>query len=108
MLIRRMLGLAVVPLLLILGSGTAEAGTGGSKWDKLAQCESSGKWNINTGNGYQGGLQFSPRTWREFGGSGSAHRASRAQQIKIAERVLSKQGWKAWPACSKKLGLRRG
>jgi LysM repeat protein len=78
----------------------------GSTWDRLAQCESSGKWNINTGNGYSGGLQFSPRTWTAFGGEGRAHQASREQQIAVAERVLAQQGWGAWPACSRKLGLR--
>jgi hypothetical protein len=31
---------------------------------------------------------------------------SRSQQIKVAERVLQKQGWKAWPVCSRKLGYR--
>jgi hypothetical protein len=34
------------------------------------------------------------------------HQASRTQQIAVAERVLAAQGWKAWPACSRKLGLR--
>jgi hypothetical protein len=78
----------------------------GSAWDRLAQCESGGRWNINTGNGFSGGLQFTPSTWRAFGGSGPAHQASREQQIAVAERVLAKQGWGAWPACSRKLGLR--
>ena len=78
----------------------------GSDWDRLAQCESGGNWNINTGNGYYGGVQFNATTWRAFGGgSGLAHRASREQQIAVAERVLAKQGWNAWPACSRKLGL---
>ena len=85
---------------------SAAAGTGG-RWDRIAQCESSGKWSTNSGNGYYGGLQFSARTWKAFGGKGSPHRASRSQQIKVAERVLRKQGWKAWPACSRKLGYRR-
>jgi hypothetical protein len=84
---------------------SAQAGTGG-RWDRIAQCESSGKWSTNTGNGYYGGLQFSARTWKAFGGAGMPHRASRAQQIKVAERILRKQGWKAWPACSRKLGYR--
>ena len=75
-------------------------------WDRVAQCESGGKWAINTGNGFSGGLQFTPSTWRSFGGTGLAHQASRAQQIAVAERVLASQGWKAWPACSRKLGLR--
>ena len=83
----------------------AQADTGGSVWDKLAQCESTGNWAINTGNGFSGGLQFTPGTWRAFGGTGVAHHASREQQIIVAERVLAKQGWGAWPACSRKLGL---
>ena len=37
-------------------------------WSKLAKCESGGRWHINTGNGYYGGLQISPGTWRAFGG----------------------------------------
>lgn len=77
----------------------------GSDWDRLAQCESTGNWGINTGNGFSGGLQFTPGTWRAFGGDGPAHRASREAQIAVAERVLAVQGWKAWPACSRKLGL---
>jgi resuscitation-promoting factor RpfA len=84
---------------------TAEAGSG-SRWDHLARCESSGNWSTNSGNGYYGGLQFSRSTWKAYGGAGMPHRASRAQQIKVAERVLRAQGWKAWPACSRKLGYR--
>jgi Tfp pilus assembly protein FimV len=75
-------------------------------WDRLAHCESGGRWNINTGNGYYGGLQFSLRSWRAVGGSGYPHRASKAEQIKRAERLRQVQGWGAWPACSRKLGLR--
>jgi resuscitation-promoting factor RpfA len=74
-------------------------------WDAIAQCESSGNWSINTGNGYYGGLQFLPATWRAFGGTGNPAHASKATQIKIAERVLKVQGWGAWPACSARLGL---
>jgi LysM repeat protein len=85
---------------------TRSASVGGSVWDRLAQCESGGNWGINTGNGYSGGLQFAAGTWRANGGSGSAHNASRAEQIRVAERVRASQGWGAWPACSSKLGLR--
>ncbi|WP_304627179.1 transglycosylase family protein [Pseudonocardia sp. EV170527-09] len=77
-----------------------------STWDKLAECESSGNWNTNTGNGFSGGLQFTQSTWKALGGSGKAHNASKSEQIRVAENVLEAQGWKAWPACSKKLGLR--
>ena len=34
----------------------------------MAECESGGDWGIDTGNGYYGGVQFSPSTWRAFGG----------------------------------------
>jgi LysM repeat protein len=85
---------------------SAAAPASGSVWDRLAQCESGGNWGINTGNGYSGGLQFAPGTWAAHGGSGSAHNASRAEQIRVAERVRASQGWGAWPACSSKLGLR--
>jgi nucleoid-associated protein YgaU len=76
-----------------------------STWDALAQCESTGNWSINSGNGYYGGLQFSPSTWRAFGGSGMPHQASKSEQIRVAENTLAAQGWGAWPACSAKLGL---
>lgn len=105
---RSLLRLAVAGAV-VLGTPVALAGTANaapdSDWDALAQCESGGDWSINTGNGYSGGLQFSPTTWRAFGGSGSAHNASRGEQIAIAENVLAGQGWGAWPACSRKLGL---
>ena|GEM_PF-5930583 len=97
------------------GTSSGAVGTGyhgGSRnvtndvWDDLAMCESSGNWSINTGNGFYGGLQFTLQTWQGFGGNGMPNNASRDEQIRIAERVLAVQGWKAWPACSTKLGLR--
>ncbi|MBM6621696.1 transglycosylase family protein [Micrococcaceae bacterium RIT802] len=87
-----------------LGAAPASAAST-STWDAIANCESSGNWSINTGNGYYGGLQFSQQTWNAFGGSGSAANASKSQQIAVAEKVLAAQGWGAWPACSAKLGL---
>lgn len=77
-------------------------------WDRVAECESSGKWAINTGNGYYGGLQFSLSTWAAFGGNEFAfypHHATKAQQIAIARRTLFVQGPGAWPGCSVKAGL---
>src|SRR5437764_12256273 len=88
-------------------AGSANAAAG-SAWDRIAACESGGNWSINPGNGFSGGLQFTPSTWRAFGGTAyasSAYLAGRSQQIAIAERVLAGQGWGAWPACSAKLGL---
>lgn len=81
----------------------------GSVWDSLAQCEAGGNWATNTGNGYSGGLQFANSSWTGFGGrefASMAHEATREQQIVVAERILASQGWGAWPACTRKLGLR--
>lgn len=78
-------------------------------WDRLAHCESGGRWHINTGNGYFGGLQISPATWRGYGGRKFArlpHGATKGEQIRIAERIKRGQGWGAWPSCSSRLGLR--
>lgn len=89
-------------------SKPAPAVSDGSVWDLIAQCESGGNWAINTGNGYQGGLQFNSQTWSAYGGgeyAASADQASREQQIAVAEKVQAAQGWGAWPACTASLGL---
>jgi hypothetical protein len=77
-------------------------------WDRIAMCESSGNWHINTGNHYYGGLQFWQPTWEQFGGLDYARRAdlaAPAEQVTVAEDVLRAQGWDAWPVCAKRLGL---
>ncbi|MFW6090557.1 MAG: ubiquitin-like domain-containing protein [Actinomycetota bacterium] len=84
---------------------TGDAGV----WDDLAQCESGGNWSINTGNGYYGGLQFSLQTWQAYGGSGYPHENSKAEQIRIAEKVVAARGhYGDWPACARELGLPTG
>jgi hypothetical protein len=86
-------------------AGHASAATDG-EWDRVAGCESGGNWGINTGNGYQGGLQFSPGTWAGHGGTAyapAAHLATKDEQIAIAERVLATQGRGAWPVCGRGL-----
>ncbi|MDG4866119.1 transglycosylase family protein, partial [Streptomyces sp. T-3] len=81
-----------------------DCSAGRRPWNCLAECESSGRWHIATGNGYYGGLQFWQPTWEEHGGLAYAPRAdlaTREEQIKVAEAVLRNQGWEAWPVCSK-------
>ncbi|MEE1619499.1 transglycosylase family protein [Brachybacterium sp. J153] len=92
----------------LTGAGVAQAD--GSVWDKVAQCESGGNWSINTGNGYYGGLQFSKSTWRAFGGTeyaSTADKATKSEQIAVAQRTLEQQGPGAWPTCGKRAGLTR-
>ncbi|MFF9865534.1 transglycosylase family protein [Streptomyces sp. NPDC013953] len=77
-------------------------------WGCVAHCESSGRWHLNTGNGFYGGLQFRQSTWEAYGGLKYAARAdlaTRQQQIAVAEEVLRWQGWGAWPTCSQRYGL---
>ncbi|MER5752216.1 transglycosylase family protein [Streptomyces sp. NPDC002088] len=85
----------------LMAAGNASAATA-SEWDTVAQCESGGNWSINTGNGFYGGLQFSASTWAAYGGTqyaATADKASKAQQIAVAEKVLAAQGKGAWPTC---------
>ncbi|WP_247828038.1 transglycosylase family protein [Arthrobacter antioxidans] len=100
-------GLAAVALT-GLGLGAAAGAASADTWDQLAQCESGGNWSINTGNGYQGGLQFTQQSWNAAGGSGSPAQASVAEQKRVATNLQQMQGWGAWPACSAKLGLNGG
>lgn len=97
--------LGIGPLVTGLTAPTASAAPA-SVWDRVAECESGGNWKINTGNGYYGGLQFLPSTWRAYGGTGRPDQASRGEQIRIAENTLMVQGWNAWPVCSRKAGAR--
>ncbi|WP_415856450.1 transglycosylase family protein [Sinomonas sp. G460-2] len=68
-------------------------------WDKIAQCESSGNWAANTGNGYYGGLQFNISSWMANGGGAYAPNASlatKAQQIAVANTYYAKAGLAPW------------
>jgi LysM repeat protein len=85
-----------------IGVLAAPASAATHDWTGVAQCESGGNWSINTGNGYYGGLQFSSSTWLANGGGSYAARAdlaTPAQQIAVAERVITSQGVGAWPVC---------
>ncbi|MFF6911232.1 transglycosylase family protein [Streptomyces sp. NPDC012466] len=93
-----------------MGTGAAQAADVDT-WNKVAACESTSNWNINTGNGFYGGLQFTQSTWEAYGGRAYAARAdlaSKDQQIAVAEKVLDGQGPGAWPVCSVRAGLTRG
>ena len=87
----------------VVHTAAAPAVPGWTVWDTIAACESSGNWHDNTGNGYSGGLQFSPSTWLDYGGgqfAAYAWQASREQQIVVAERIHAAQGsYRAWPVC---------
>jgi len=79
------------------------SGLSADQWNKIAGAEASGDWKANTGNGYSGGLQFSPSTWDQFGGKAYADEAWQAtpeQQMDIGNKVFASQGAGAWPTTS--------
>lgn len=101
---RRLMAVALLggaPLLMVsnTASAAAPAASGGGVWDRVAACESGGDWNIATGNGYYGGLQFDSQTWLSSGGGKYAARAdlaSREQQITIANALYAERGLSPW------------
>ena len=91
--------IVVVLISVFIDPATGVAYAESIDWDAVAECESGSDWTADTGNGYYGGLQFKQSTWDENGGVGSPAKASREQQIAVANRVLATQGPEAWPKC---------
>jgi hypothetical protein len=67
--------------------------------ERVAYCESGGRWHIATGNGYFGGLQFALGSWRAVGGRGMPHLNSKLEQMYRGVLLLRTQGRGAWPVC---------
>jgi hypothetical protein len=80
-------------------------GGAGGVWAALRQCESSGNYAENTGNGYYGAYQFSQATWSDLGYPGRPDQAPPAMQDQAAQRLQARSGWGQWPACAAALGL---
>lgn len=83
-------------------------------WDKIAHCESTDNWAIDTDNGYLGGLQEDVQFWTTYGGlefAPSPNLATKEKQILIAERARDgyngypPRGYTPWPTCARKAGL---
>lgn len=80
--------------------------TSGDVWARLRHCESGGRYNADTGNGFYGAYQFVPRTWRTLGYSGLPHEAPPEVQDEAARRLQARSGWGQWPVCSRRIGAR--
>jgi hypothetical protein len=85
------------------GAGPSVGYSGSPDWYAIAACESGDRWDLNTGNGYWGGLQFAPSTWFAYGGGPfdgtGPFPYSAGEQIAVAEAVYAAQGPSAWPNC---------
>ena len=92
----------------------APVAPGGDAWEALRQCESSGRWHIDTGNGFYGAYQFHPSTWdgvvvRAGLGEWAGRLPSDAPpevQHAAAVQLHSERGFQPWPGCRRALGLR--
>ena len=76
-------------------------------WDRIAWCESRRTWDVDTGNGYFGGLQFALGSWQWVGGTGNPAHATKEEQIYRANLLWQAQGWNGWPGCKKYFGWMR-
>lgn len=89
----------------------AEAHRLPSWWVRAALCvhEHEGSWYANTGNGFEGGMQFMNSTWRANGGlryAAHAHQATPHEQLHVAYVLWRRAGWSPWPNTSRMCGLR--
>ena len=84
----------------------AAAPVGDDVWSRLRHCESGGRYDINTGNGFYGAYQFVPRTWRSLGYPGLPHEAPPEMQDEAARKLQARSGWGQWPVCSRRIGAR--
>lgn len=73
------------------------------KLERMAFCESTKRWYLNTGNGFFGGLQFTLGTWHAAGGRGYPHQNSKLEQKYRAVLWHNRIGtWvtsAGWPRC---------
>jgi Transglycosylase-like domain len=73
---------------------------------KLRVCESGNNYHENTGNGYYGAYQFAGSTWHSLGFAGRPDHAKASTQNRAAEKMHHRNGWSAWPSCSRTEHLR--
>ncbi len=108
--VRRALAIATtIATVVHLGDSVVRRFGGGrsrpsNDWYRLRMCESTNRYNINTGNGYYGAYQFDLSTWRSVGGSGYPHQASPAEQDYRALILYRNRGWGPW-VCASLAGL---
>jgi peptidoglycan hydrolase-like protein with peptidoglycan-binding domain len=89
---------------MVLGAGVANADPSPNAWLQLRICESSNRYDIDTGNGYFGAYQFSLSTWASVGGTGKPSDAKPAEQDYRALMLYRKRGWSPW-TCAVMIGL---
>ena len=87
---------ALIGTSLLVTAVPASADPSANAWASVRQCESSGDYSINTGNGYYGAYQFDLATWQSVGGTGMPNEASPAEQDYRALYLYRMRGWSPW------------
>jgi Transglycosylase-like domain len=90
----------------VIERALAEKAERESIWDRIAACETQRNWSMR-GSSFSGGVGFSNAAWDQWGGrefAPNAGRATREQQIIVAERIRASVGLRAW-GCAKTLGF---
>ena len=81
------------------------SGSFGEALARLRACESGGRYDRNSGNGYYGAYQYDVSTWANTGGYRYASDAPAAMQDEKVWETYKRRGWSPWPSCSKSQGL---
>jgi hypothetical protein len=100
------LGTGTVAVALALAAVPAAAAPGQDDWQRLRVCESGNNYRADTGNGFYGAYQFTLGTWAAYGGAGRPSEAAPGEQDRRALMLYQARGWRPWPGCSRRLGLR--
>jgi len=97
------------PKVVVRGTKVDTVGDNAQLLYKLRMCETGGRYNANTGNGYYGAYQFSAATWNRWNtGYARADLApAEVQDALVLKNVKASAGgfWSQHPGCSVKLGL---
>lgn len=72
---------------------------------RLRGCESGGRYDRNSGNGYYGAYQYDVSTWANTGGFKYASDAPAGVQDEKVWETYKRRGWSPWPSCTKSQGL---
>jgi len=106
---RRVLAIAstvatVLATAVFVSAGSANADPSDNDWYQLRMCESTNRYNVDTGTGYYGAYQFDLPTWRSVGGTGIPSDASPEEQDYRALVLYRDRGWSPW-VCAGLIGL---
>ena len=92
---------ALAAALVLVSTTSASSWSPPAKWLVQAQCvhRKEGPWTANTGNGYFGGMQFAPQTWKSVGGKIHAafkHPGDARYPFTVPVREQLYRAWLVW------------